>query len=162
MQQLFGWILVGMWPQQCFLLDLRPSTEFCGKIHKFLKSFADFRSALVFFVVTTCLLFAWLLALTFSTSISHNFFVFIVLNSNYSATFKSRCSLEPKNFLRGLHSLKPSLRSSECPPDSQVLLMLAAYAFVLIMFTLWVMSDIRSRLCWCRKWDIGFPFCSNN
>ena len=48
----------------------------------------------------------------------------------------SRCSLEPKNFLRGLHPLNALLKGSDPP----ALLTLATLAFPLIMFAPGIIS----------------------
>ena len=81
--------------------------------------------------------------------------MFIVLSS--LTTFKSilsqsRCSLEPKNFLRGLHPLNPLLRGSEHPPEPPALLTLATIAFPLIMFTAGIISVFYLTL-----FPAGFP-----
>ena len=67
------------------------------------------------------------------------FCAFMVSNSNYFGTSKSilsqsRCSLEPKDFLRGLYPVICPLRSSKYPSDPPAPLRFAILAFLLIMF----------------------------
>ena len=47
----FGCVLIDRYcnPSTCFLVNPRPSAEFLGKIHKFLRSLADLLSVLAFF-----------------------------------------------------------------------------------------------------------------
>ena len=64
----------------------------------------------------------------------------MVLNSNILAAFKSilsqsRCSLELKNFLSGSPLPKPPAEGHRVPSDPAALLILAALAFPLIIFT---------------------------
>ena len=66
---------------------------------------------------------------------------YIVLNSPISTAFKSilsqsKCSLEPKYFLRGLCPLNPLLRGSE--PSASI--MVVTLAFPLIMFAPGIIS----------------------
>ena len=119
--------------QQCSLYDPRPSAEFSSKMHKFLRSLAEYFAALTslcFYVVIiflTHILTPSLLALPLymCISIDLNFFVFIVLNSDNFG--RIQIYFMPKyflfwasNFYRVLRPLKPLLgpQNNPGPPSS--------------------------------------------
>ena len=102
-------------------MDLRPSARFSVEMHKFLRFLAEYLAALAFLCChnmfdsyITCL------TLSLCTSIQINFFLLLSRTVFISAALKSilnqsRCSLEPKNFLRALRPLNPPLGSQETP-----------------------------------------------
>ena len=88
--------------------------EFSDKMHKFLRSQAEYLVALAFLCChyifgsyVTCL------------TLSSNFLCIYSLEQQLFQPFKSflyqsRCSLEPKNFLKGLRPLNPLPRGLDC------------------------------------------------
>ena len=120
------------WSQQRCLLDTRFSAEFSDKMHKFLKSQAEYLVALAFLCChyifgsyVTCL------------TLSSNFLCIYSLEQQLFQPFKSfiyqsRCSLEPKNFLKDLCPWTPC-RGAQT--DSQLLWCLRFhFFFYLILF----------------------------
>ena len=93
-------------------------------MHKFLSSLAEYPVALAFLccLSLTHILPAWLLPLTLYMSpfiyisfLCLLFWTVILSAASKSILSQSRCSLEPKNFLRVLHPLKPLLGSHSTP-----------------------------------------------
>ena len=95
-----------------FFLDPRPSAKFSGKMHKFLRSLAEYLVSLAF--LYCCYIFdLYITCLTLSFSNVYMYFhlhQFCACLQSWiviiSATFKCilsqfRCSLEPKRFFRG-------------------------------------------------------------
>ena len=135
------------WSQQRCLLDTRFSVEFSDKMHKFLKSQAEYPVALAFLCChyifgsyVTCL------------TLSSNFLCIYSLEQQLFQPFKSfiyqsRCSLEPKNFLKDLCPLNPLPRGSDCLPAPLML----AFPFFLLsnLVPIWFF------LCtsWATAWD---------
>ena len=84
-------------------MDLRPSAEFSGKMHRTLRSLAEYLATLAF-LCCHYIFDSYDTYLTLSFNI-----VYVCFHSHQSqaaiisATFKSilRCSLEPNNYLRG-------------------------------------------------------------
>ena len=117
--------------QQRSLLHSSPSTEFSGRMPKFLRSLAEYLATLTF-LCCHYMFDSYITSLTLSlntiyVSFHSHFFFFlfvpwtvIILVALKSILDQSRCSLEPKNFLRVLCPLKPLLHwGLRTPPNSQ-------------------------------------------
>ena len=109
--------------QQRSLLDSSPSTEFSGRMPKFLRYLAEYLATLTF-LCCHYMFDSYITSLTFCLNTIyvyfHSTFLFllvfffvpwtvIILAALKSILNQSRCSLEPKNFLRVLCPLKPLL-----------------------------------------------------
>ena len=102
---------------------------------RILRSLADFISALAF-LYCHYIFDSYVTCLTISLNIYINFWCVYSLEQSLFILSQSRCSLELKNFLRGLHPLNPLPKASDPPP----LLTLATLAFPLIMFAPGIIS----------------------
>ena len=131
---------------------MRSSAEFFSKILKFLRSLADFLAALTF-LCCHYIFDSYITCLTLSFNTVHVYFyspqlflclyswTLIILTTFKSILSQSKCSLEPKNFLRVPCPLKTLLGSQNTPRSSSFVD--AHYAHFLVDFMhSWDMSDI--------------------
>ena len=146
MQQLFGCILTDICVTIAALsLGPKPYDEFPSKMCKILQFLANFLSSLVLLCCHSIFdSYVTYLNLSFNNVdvyfYSHQFFVFIVLNTNYFVEFKFYCKpicLQRKNFLRD------SILHSRCLLFCCLCLFLGSRLFFYLIFFPTGFSDIQ-------------------